>query len=107
MIKLIGYFIAGIGSVITSLLALAGRKAVFAALAIAVALSLTVGFIAALKSVLASVTASMIMPSWLVTIAWFVPSNFVAVFSALVAAHAVRAAYDLAITKLKLVNSSS
>lgn len=107
MIKLIGYFVAGIASVISSIIAFAGRKAVFATLAIAVALSLTVAFIVALKAVLLAVTNTLVMPSWLASIAWFVPSNFVAVFSALVAAHVVRAAYDLAITKLKLVNSAS
>lgn len=105
--KIIGWLIGGFSSLIAGLISFFGRKFVVATATVSMALTLTLAFTFSMKSILSNITAAMSLPVWLASIAWFIPSNFVVVFSALVSGHICRAVYDLAIAKLKLVNSAS
>lgn len=104
---LITWLYSGFVAIIAGLVAFAGRKLVVSTAALLVFMALTVAFILAMQSLASTLAAAVVMPVWLAPIAWFVPSNFLAVFGVLVSAHVTRAAYDLAVAKLKMVNSSS
>lgn len=105
--KLIGYIVAGFSTLIPALIAFFGRKAVVAAASLAAFAALTVAFLFVMKSLVDSIALSLVVPVWLQMIAWFVPTNFLVVFSAIISAHISRAAFDLAVAKIKMVNSAS
>jgi hypothetical protein len=84
-----------------------GRKILVAMTSISTFLLLTAAFIVCIKTLLVTVFGALAMPTWFAMwFGMFVPSNFSVVFSAILASKSCRWAYDLALDKLKLLNSA-
>lgn len=101
------FLITGIASIIAGFVALLGRKGVVVTASIATLVALTVAFTLVINGMLNLILATLVMPSWMQSIMWFVPSNFAVIFGVLLAANIARAGYDLAIEKLHLATSAS
>lgn len=106
------FFLSVFGGMFTNLFAqfvlLFGRK-------YGVALASTLAFVAAtitmiicLKGLILTVIAGLTLPAWILTsLAWIVPSNFIALWSTIMSGRICRAAYDAATYKIGLIAKSS
>jgi hypothetical protein len=108
MLKLITMLAGGFTGVISSFIALVGRKAGTAAASITAFVIITSGFIACINSILNSVLTIITMPGWIANaIGIFIPSDFSAVIAGVVSSRICRAAYELAMLKLEMINNAS
>jgi hypothetical protein len=108
MIKLITLLVAGIPAIIAAVLAQLGRKWVTVAAAIALAVSLTAGFVALINTLVGSLASLLSAPGWISNaVGMFIPADFGLCVAAIVSAHIARAAYDFAIGKVKLFNTGT
>lgn len=93
VLNLFGYF-----------LVVFGRKFTVATATVLALIATTLSLIYCLKSILAVVVASILIPSWIYTaIAWFIPTNFIACISSILAGKICRNAYNLVVTKIDLI----
>ncbi|MCX7166582.1 MAG: hypothetical protein NTV11_09945, partial [Rhodocyclales bacterium] len=77
-------------------------------LSVATMLFLTAGMIAAINGIYSAVLSAAILPAWLASgIGALVPASFGATVAAIVSARIVGAAYDLAMGKVKVINSAN
>lgn len=84
------------------------RKMVVVSAVLSTFVFLTAALIVCIKQIFLAVMALAVIPAWLLAaLGMFVPSNFAAVLSAIVASKSCRWAYDKATEKLRLVASSS
>lgn len=99
------------GALTTTLAALVawlGRKLGVATTAVLSAVLLTAALVACINSILQSVLAVMVVPSWIaVSMGMFLPASFSVTLSAIMSSYICRAAYDMAIIKIKMINSAS
>ena len=107
MLKLISYLFTGFTGVFTLFIAALSRKTVVSAASILAVVGLTTIFLSTINSLTSSFVASLVMPPFLNYFLWFVPSNFSACMAFIIAAHISRAAYDLLITKVQIINAAS
>ena len=108
MIKLITLLASGIPAVIAALIAFIARKAGTATASIAAFVVITLGFIACINSILQSVLGMVSIPGWISNaVGLFVPVDFAACVAAYASSRICRAAYDMAVLKVKLINSAS
>lgn len=108
MIKLISVLVAGIPAIIAGLIAFLGRKIGVASASIASMLFLTAALIVAINGIYSAVLTTAVLPAWLATgMGALVPSTFGATVAAIVSARIVGAAYDLAMGKVKAINSAN
>lgn len=106
MIKLITLLVGGIPALIAAILASFGRKWVTLAAAIAAYVGVTVAFIAVINTIVGAIAIT--SPGYFANaIGMFVPSNFGACLGSIIGAHIGRAAYDLAVGKIKLFNAAT
>lgn len=84
------------------------RKAIVAVAVIVAFLAVTVAFLAAFNVIISGVTSLIAIPAWISgSIGLFIPSNYAGVLSAILAAKTCKAAYNLAIEKVKLIGQST
>lgn len=97
----------GFATFISSFLALVGRKALVAASAITLTVALTVGFVFSIGQIVIVLKNLIDFPPFILSLGWFIPTNFTVLISSILSARICRAAYDLAMTKLRLVTSAN
>lgn len=95
------------GAAFTAFVAFVGRKVLIATASIAAALALTIAFVLFLNNLLTSVIGSLVLPPWIDVMMWFVPGNFNLCISVIISANIARAAYDLGMEKIRLVNAAT
>ena len=95
-------------SLFANFLALFGRKFTVATASVLAFLATTAALIVCLKSILGAVIALITIPSWIYTaIAWFVPSNWVALVSAILSGKICKQAYLLVQHKIDLITKAN
>lgn len=99
--------LSGLASLVSGLLAMFGRKLSVASAAIAALFALTAAFVVIVSLTVQAVANFIVLPSFLQPIGWFVPSDFTFCISSIFSARISRAAYDLAMAKVRLINSAS
>ncbi len=97
-----------LGSFIPSMFAyfvtMFGRKFAVTTATVLAMIATTVAFIVCLKSILAGVLGILLIPSWILTaIAWFIPSNFISVVSAILSGRICKEAYRIINVKIDLI----
>lgn len=108
MIKLITLLVTGIPAIISGVIAFLARKLGTVTASMAAFGILTVAFIASINTALNTVLAAMQLTPWAATaVGMFIPSNFGVVLGAVVAAKISKAAYDLAISKVKVISAAN
>lgn len=105
--RLLEWIISGFGALFASLLAMFGRKATVAVASAAAVLAVTSMFILSVNGLVVAV-AAVVPPGWISNaIGMFIPADFGVCIGSIVSAHVCRAAYDLAMLKIKMVNEAS
>lgn len=107
--KLIAVFFSWLAPAITGwAIAFFGRKLLVATASIVLFVSITAVFIITIKSVISSVLALAVLPSWVsLGVGMFVPDNFAFVFGAILSAQVSRFVYDKAVEKIHLINGAA
>lgn len=84
------------------------RKAVIVFSVISAFVAVTAAFLVCVKLIVTGLVALVAMPVWFVSwIGMFIPSNYGGVISLIMSAKTCKAAYNLAIEKVKLIGQSS
>lgn len=105
--RLLDWLISGFGALFASLLAMFGRKATVAVSAVTASLAVTAVFIGAINALVA-VFSGIAPPGWVATaIGMFIPADFGICLGSIASAYTCRAAYDLAMVKIKLVSGAN
>jgi hypothetical protein len=103
--------LAGLGSLLLSLFtmlaAVIGRKLAVAGASVVAMMALTLAFVVCIGQMISYIQTLLIFPPFLISIGWFIPSNFTFCISTLLSARTCRAAYDLMIAKVHLINNAS
>lgn len=108
MFKLITLLGTGIPAMLAGILAFIARKWGTTTAAISLFIFLTGAFIACINMILAQALAALAMPPVVANaLGMFIPSDFSAVLALIVSAKTCRAAYDLAIAKVKVFAGAS
>lgn len=107
MSKLIGWIVAGFGSLIPALVAFFGRKFAVASAVLTAFVVGTAALIVCMKAFAVVVVGYLVLPLWLAKVSWFFPPNMLALFSLIVSGRTCRAAYDMFVEKIKLIGSAS
>jgi len=108
MLKLLTMIAGFVVSVFSFFVALLSRKAIVVAAVIAAFLVAVLAFLAAINAVISSLSAMIVIPDWVSSyIGMFVPSNYAGVLSLILAAHTIKAAYNLAKEKIALIGQSN
>jgi Family of unknown function (DUF5455) len=85
-----------------------GRKYTVAIASVLAFVATTVALIVCLKTIILSVVALSVIPSWIATtLAWFIPSNFISVTSSILSGRICRTAYEMSVKKIDLVTKAS
>ncbi len=105
---ILGFLVSLAGALFSSLSSYFGRKAVTVTASIAAFVALTAAFWAVMTSLFNTVLGWASMPSWFAaSVGLFIPGDLPAVLSAVLAARAARAAYDIAVEKVKLISAAN
>jgi hypothetical protein len=108
MFKIFTFLTSFPAALFANFLALFGRKFTVATAAVLAMIATTVTMVVCLKSILTGVTALLVIPSWIYTaIAWFIPSNFIAVVSAILSGKICKQAYLLVQNKIDLITKAN
>lgn len=108
MIRIFTFFTAFSSQLFAQFLVLFGRKYSVAVASILAFIATTVTFIFCIKQLIITAVALIVMPAWIATsIAWFIPTNFIAVTSAIISGRICKSAYLVITEKIKLVNNAS
>lgn len=100
--------VASAGNIFAYFLAFFGRKYTVATAGVLAFVATTITMIVCMKSILTGVIALIVMPAWIATfIAWLIPSNFIAVVSAILSGKICKAAYNVINTKIDLITKAS
>lgn len=101
-------WLAGIPALLAAFLAFVGRKTSVAVVTIASFILMTAVFIACINILVGNLASLLAVPAWLsVALGMFIPTNFGAVLSAIISSYICRAAYDLAMLKIKAINQAN
>lgn len=105
--RLLEWIISGFGALFASLLAMFGRKATVAVASVTAILAVTAAFIVCVNSIFGFV-AGLMPPGWIANfIGMFIPVDFGLCTGSILSAYTCRAAYDLAMLKIKIMNSAN
>lgn len=107
MLQLLGFFVTGLSTVIASMLQIFGRKSLVATATLSTAFALTLAFTICISELVSTLSAALSFPVYLEVLFWFVPSNFVLLISSILSGRICRAAYDLAMQKVQMINNAS
>ncbi|WP_041741760.1 DUF5455 family protein [Collimonas fungivorans] len=108
MLKLVTLLLSGIPAIIAAIISMIGRKLGTAAASIASFVIITAGLIACINVILQNVLALIAIPPFIAnSVGLFIPADWVACVTAVVSSRICRAAYDMALMKIKLVNNAS
>lgn len=108
MIKLLTMIGTGIPAIIAGIIAWLGRKFGVAAASVATMLLLTAAMIACINTIVNAVLVYAVLPAWLGSaLGALIPGNFSAVLAAIVSSRICGAAFDLAMGKVKVINSAN
>ena len=89
-------------------LAMFGRKFAVSTATVLAFIAATIAFIFCLKTILLGVTSALVIPAWIYSaIAWFIPSNFIAVVSAILSGKICKEGYNMVTTKIDLIAKSN
>lgn len=84
------------------------RKAVVVFSVIVAFVAVVAAMLACMKLIIATVVAWAVMPVWLQSwVGMFIPSNYGGVIASIMSAKTCKAAYNLAVDKIKLIGQSS
>lgn len=84
------------------------RKAVIVFSVITAFVAVTAAFLVCVKIIVTGLVALIAMPAWLASwLGMFIPSNYGGVISLIMSAKTCKAAYNLAIEKVKLIGQST
>jgi len=106
------FILAFLASFVTTVMSWAlnffSKKARIVATTLAGYILIVAAFILCIKQAVTFVLALAILPSWIATgIGMFLPYNFATVLASILGARSCRYAYDIAVSKLKMVNSGT
>lgn len=105
LLTLVGGLAASIGAWFASSIT---RKAVVAFSVVVAFVACVTAFLACMKILISAIVALAVMPLWIQSwIGMFIPSNYGGVIAAIMSAKTCRAAYDLAVEKVKMIGQSS
>ena len=108
MLKLVTLLLSGIPAIITAILSMIGRKLGTAGASIASFVVVTAALIAGINTLLQGVLGYVSIPPFIAnSVGIFIPPDWVACVTAVVTARIFRAAYDVAVEKIKLINNAS
>jgi len=101
-----------LGSAFTNLfvyfLAIFGRKFAVSTASVLAFITATIALIFCMKTILFGITAAIVIPAWIYSaIAWFIPSNFISVVSAILSGKICKEAYNMVTTKIDLITKAS
>lgn len=101
-----------VGSFFTSIVGYAAaslsRKAVVVAGVVTAFVAVTVAFLVCINLIISTIAGMIAVPAWLQSFfGMFVPSNYSGVLSLILSAKTCRAAYDLAVAKVKMIGNSN
>jgi len=101
-----------VGSFFTSLAGFAAasitRKAVVVFSVITAFVAVTAAFLVCIKIIVTGLIALLVMPVWIQSwVGMFIPSNYAGVISLIMSAKTCKAAYNLAVEKVKMIGQSS
>jgi len=95
-------------SALGGIIALLGRKATVIGVTLTAFTVLTVAFIASINVLVSSIAGYLSIPSWIAnSVGMFIPADFTPVLAGIMAARISRAAYDLAMEKIRAINQAS
>lgn len=84
------------------------RKAVIVFSVITAFVAVTAAFLVCVKFIVTGILALLVMPAWIASwLGMFIPSNYGGVISLIMSAKTCKAAYNLAIEKVKLIGQST
>ncbi len=108
MFKLLTLVGGVFGSIAAWFTATLSRKAVVAFSVVTAFVSVTAAFLVCMKILITGLIALVAMPVWLESwIGVFIPSNYAGILSMIMSAKTCRAAYDLAVEKVRMIGQSS
>lgn len=97
-----------LGGFFLSVLAKLGTKKAVGIASIAAYIALTLGFIVAIKQTINIIFSLSAVPAFIEpSLGMIIPDNFAQVTAAIISAMIARAAYDLGVQKINLLNSAS
>jgi len=108
MLKLLT-LLGTLGASVTAWLAASmSRKAVVAFSVVSAFVVVVAAFLACMKIIIAGVISLSVFPVWIQSwIGMFIPSNYGGVIASVMAAKTCKAAYNLAVEKVKMIGQSS
>lgn len=84
------------------------RKAIVVFSVITAFAAVTAAFLVCMKILITGLIAFVAMPTWIASwLGMFIPSNYAGVISLIMSAKTCRAAYDLAVEKVKMIGQST
>lgn len=105
LLTLIGAFFSSVAGWFASSIS---RKAIVVFAVITAFVALIVAFLACMKIIIAGLVALIVMPAWVASwIGMFIPSNYTGVIASIMSAKTCKAAYNLAVEKVKLIGQST
>lgn len=105
LLTLIGSFFAAVAAFAAASIS---RKAIIVFSVITAFVAVTVAFVACMKIIIGGLVAMIVMPAWLASwLGMFIPSNYVGVISLIMSAKTCKAAYNIAVEKIKMVGQSN
>lgn len=108
MPALLAFIPAMFSGLFAQFILLFGRKYTVGTASVLAYIATTAAMIFCLKQGLSTLSILLSPPLWLVgVLGWIIPSNFIAITSAIASARICRAAFDMAIAKIKLINGAS
>lgn len=104
--------LASIGAIFTAIsgyfAASISRKAVVAFSVVTAFVAVTAAFLVCIKIIVTGLLALVVMPVWLASwLGMFVPSNYGGVIALIMSAKTCKAAYNLAVEKVRMIGQSS
>ncbi|MFJ2989655.1 DUF5455 family protein [Collimonas sp. NPDC087041] len=108
MLKLITLLVSAIPAIIAAIISMIGRKLGTAGASIASFVVVTAALIAGINTILQGVLSYVAIPPFIAnSVGLFIPTDWVACVTAVVTSRICRAAYDMAVQKIKLINDAS
>lgn len=84
------------------------RKAVVAFSVISAFVAVTAAFLVCMKIIITGLVALIVMPAWVASwLGMFIPSNYAGMISLIMSAKTCKAAYNLAVEKVRMIGQSS
>lgn len=105
LLTLVGGLFASVGGYAAASLS---RKAIVVFSVITAFVAVTAAFLVCMKIIITGLVSMLVMPAWIASLlGMFVPSNYAGVISLIMSAKTCKAAYNLAVEKVKMIGQST